>query len=132
MVISSLHLFVLSIWLQSNFFSLFSLCRMYLELMVSFILFIFIFELNIQLLQGYQKIYNYYNDLARGCSVCFFFFPKIVSFCLLVVGITVSVFEHGFCGIIRTAICSLCVSLLQFHFKTEIFPLPICTSHLLV
>ncbi|XP_065618321.1 probable mitochondrial import inner membrane translocase subunit TIM21 [Quercus suber] len=28
-------------------------------------------------------------------------------FCLLVVGITVSVFEHEFCGIIRTAICSL-------------------------
>lgn len=54
--------------------------------MVSFILFIFIFELNIQLLQGYQKIYNYYNDLARGCSVCFFFFQKqlVSAFWLLV------------------------------------------------
>lgn len=133
MVISSLHLFVLSIWLQSNFFSLFSLCRMYLELMVSFILFIFIFEINIQLLQGYQKTYNYYNGLARGCFVFVFFFPpKIVNFCLLVVGITVSVFEHEFCGIILTSICSLCISLLQFHFTSEIYPLPTCTSHLLV
>lgn len=126
MVISSLHLFVLSIWLQSNFFSLFSLCRMYLELMVSFILFIFIFEINIQLLQGYQKTYNYYNGLARGCFVFVFFFPpKIVNFCLLVVGITVSVFEHEFCGIILTSICLYALVYCSFilHLKYILYQL---------
>lgn len=87
--------------------------------------------------------YNYYKVIKKHTIITmvlqedalflfFFFPPKIVNFCLLVVGITVSVFEHEFCGIILTSICSLCISLLQFHFTSEIYPLPTCTSHLLV